>query len=583
MIKELFAYTGKYRTAMLKSLFCTLGEVLCELSIPYLMSLVVDRGIPAQDIGYIAAVGGGMAGLALAAILCGLLNMRYAAVVSQGFAANLRGAVYEQVGRFSFGNIDAFSGASLITRMTNDVTQLQTSTLMMLRMLARAPLMLVCALAISMSINFRLSLVVVVAIVLLFSGTFLIMRYARALFRAMQRKLDALNATVQENLIAIRVVKAFVREQYEKEKFRRVNDDMTAAAIRAGRVASLMMPGMTLVLGATMIAVIWFGGRMVGAGGLLTGELMSFISYIMQILMSVMIFSMILMMLTRARASAERILEVLNTEPAIRDSASALQERPRVRDGRVEFRDVSFRYCEFDENGKECALVLEGISFVAKPGDVVGIVGETGSGKTSLVGLIPRFYDICSGAVFVDGIDVRNYAQEDLRDGIGMVMQKNNLFSGTIRENILWGDEGADMERVEAAARDAQAHGFIVAFPQGYETELGQGGVNVSGGQKQRICIARAMIKRPKILILDDSTSAVDTATEAGIRRALRENYVDATVILVAQRIASVREADRILVLGDGRLEASGTHDELMAAGGTYAEIYNSQSEGGLA
>ena len=569
--------------AMVKSVLCTMGEVLCELFIPYLMSLVVDRGIPAGGISYIATVGGSMIALALLAIFFGLLNMRYAALSSQGFAANLRNALYERAQRFSFGNIDEFSGASLITRMTNDVTQLQTSIMMMLRMLTRAPLMLVCALAISMSINFRLSLVVVVSIALLFSGTLLVMRYARPLFQAMQRRLDALNASVQENLTAIRVVKAFVREPYEKEKFARVNDDLTEAAVRAGSVASLMMPGMTLVLNATMIAVIWLGGRMVGSGNMLTGELMSFISYIMQILMSVMMFSMVLMMLTRARASAERILEVLDTKPAIEDSPEAQRDRPQVGAGRVEFRNAGFRYCELDEQGNPCERVLEDISFVAEPGKVVGIIGETGSGKTSLVSLIPRFYDASAGEVLVDGVDVRSYLQADLRKGIGMVMQKSNLFSGTIRENILWGDEGASMEQVVAAARDAQAHDFISAFPQGYETELGQGGVNVSGGQKQRICIARAMIKRPRILILDDSTSAVDTATEAGIRRALRQNYADVTVILVAQRISSVRDADRILVLGDGRLDAAGTHEELMAAGGTYAEIYNSQTEEGFA
>jgi len=574
MIKRLYTYVGDYKRNILYCLLLVLGEVVCELMLPLMMSRIVDVGIPSGNLRYMGALGAVMVLVALLAMALGVLNSKFSADVSQGFASNLREALYMKTESFSFSNIDRFSGASLVTRMTSDVTMLQMSLMMGLRILTRAPIMLVSALVIAVSINARLSMVIVGAILALAIGTALIVRVAGALFTALQKRLDALNGTVQENLIAIRVVKAFVREGYERLKFERVNDALTKTAMKAGAVTSLLMPMMMLVMGATTVSVIWFGGGFVGAGVMGTGELMSFISYIMQILMSVIMFSMIFVMMTRARACGERALEVLNTEPDILDKKQPGQGM-RITKGEIEFRDVSFRYGGDTEEQN----VLRRISFVAKPGELIGIIGGTGSGKTSLVNLVPRFYDVTEGAVLVDGVDVREYSQHDLRDGIGMVMQKNNLFTGTIHDNLLWGRADADDGAVEKAARAAQAHDFITSFPGGYKTELGQGGVNVSGGQKQRLCIARAMMKSPKILILDDSTSAVDTTTEAAIRRSFQEDFRDTTVLIVAQRISSVQEADKIIVMDDGAISGIGTHDELLAANDIYREIYSSQTE----
>jgi len=575
MIKRLYAYLEEYKRNIFYCVLLVIGEVLCELMLPLMMSRIVDKGIPSENLGYMALLGGLMAAVAVLAMALGVLNAKYSAEASQGFAASLRSALYHKIQTFSFANIDTFSGASLVTRMTSDITQLQNSLMMGLRILIRAPIMLVSAYIIAASINFRLSLVIVGAVFLLVIGTVSIIRVAGALFTAMQKRLDALNGTVQENLIAIRVVKAFVREGYERLKFQRVNDALVQASMKVGTITSFMMPMMMLIMGGTTVGVIWFGGGYVSAGAMGTGELMSFISYIMQILMSVMMFAMISVMITRARACGERALEVLDTVPTILDG-EAIAPR-RVSRGKVEFRNVSFRY-QGDEQD-----VLSGISFTVQPGEVVGIIGGTGSGKTSLVSLIPRFYDVTEGEVLVDGVDVRAYRQKDLRDGIGMVMQKNNLFSGTIKENILWGKEDADMEEITRAARAAQAHSFVEGFPGGYETELGQGGVNVSGGQKQRLCIARAMMKNAPIMILDDSTSAVDTATEAKIRQSFREDYRDTTIFIVAQRITSVQDADKIIVLDGGEISGLGTHDELMKTNTIYQEICLSQSEGGVA
>ncbi|MDR2931844.1 MAG: ABC transporter ATP-binding protein/permease, partial [Oscillospiraceae bacterium] len=521
-------------------------------------------------------IGGLMVLLSAFAIVFGILNAKISAEASQGFSANLRRALFDKIEHFSFSNIDHFSSASLITRMTNDTNQMQGTLMMSMRMLTRAPIMLVSALVIAVSINLRLSSVIFGAIIVLVIAVPFIMRKAGLLFSEMQQRLDALNGTVRENLIGIRVVKAFVREGYERTKFGKSNDDLMASAVKAGNLVAVTMPLMMLVLNATTIAVIWLGGNFVGTGDMTTGALMSFISYIMQILMSVMIFAMVFVMLTRARACAQRILEVLDTATDVRDDAKALPsgDMPKVTQGGVEFRDVSFRY---SAGGGD---VLSGVSFKAEPGALVGIVGGTGSGKTTLVSLIPRFYDASQGEILVDGVNVRDYVQEDLRAGIGMVMQQNNLFSGTIRDNLLWGNPDAGTDDIVGAAKDAQAHNFIESFPDGYETELGQGGVNVSGGQKQRLCIARAMLKKPSILILDDSTSAVDTATEALIRRSFTKNFKDCTVIVVAQRISSVQEADKIIVLDDGVVAGIGTHDELLENNEIYREICISQSEG---
>ena len=589
MIKKLSVHLGGYKKTILLCVFLVIGEVICELVIPLLMSRIVDVGIPAGDIGYMARVGAVMVGVAILAIVFGVLNARFSADASQGFGAGIRGELYNKAQEFSFSNIDRFSSASLVTRMTSDVTLLQNTLMMVLRMFIRAPIMLISAFVIAISINLQLSTVIIGAVVLLLAGTTLIVRVVGGLFSAVQKRLDALNGTVQENLIAIRVVKAFVREGHERLKFKKVNDALVNAAIKAGNITSLIMPIMMLVLNGTTLSVIWFGGRFVGEGVMSTGQLLSFISYIMQILMSIMMFAMIFVMITRARASAERVLEVIDTTPDILDGAAAGGGH-RVTRGEVEFRDVSFRYKHAGGNGNGNGNgnsvgenVLNHISFTARPGEFVGIIGGTGSGKTSLVSLIPRFYDVTGGAILVDGTDVREYSQEALRDGIGMVMQKNNLFSGTIRDNLLWGNEQATQADIEKAARDAQAHGFIESFPHGYDTELGQGGVNVSGGQKQRLCIARAMMKNPPILILDDSTSAVDTATEARIRQSFHDNFKDSTVIIVAQRISSVREADKIIVLEGGEVSAVGTHDELVVQSEIYREICLSQNEGSVA
>lgn len=583
MLKQLSTHIVGYKRMIVLCILLIGVEVGCELTIPLLMSKIVDNGIPSGDIGYMAKIGGIMLLVALVAIGAGVLGARFSANASQGGAASLRGELYRAAQGFSFSNIDQFSSASLVTRMTSDVTLLQNTLLMMLRMLTRAPIMLVCALLIAMSINLRLSLVIVGAIVLIVAGAALIIRLIGGLFSLVQQRLDALNGTVQENLIGIRVVKAFVREGHERLKFQKVNDALTAMAIRVGGIAAFIMPLMMLILNVTTLFVIWFGGQFVSAGTMSAGQLISFISYIMQILMSVMMFSMAFIMVTRAKASAGRVLEVLDTKPDIADPADAGHKVTR---GRIEFRDVCLRYNggNGDENGgAEDKNALNHISFTAEPGEFVGIIGGTGSGKTSLISLIPRFYDTTSGTVLVDDIDVREYTQHALREGIGMVMQKNNLFSGTIRENLLWGNEHASQEELVRAATAAQAHRFIERLPDGYDTLLEQGGVNVSGGQKQRLCIARAMVKNPPVLILDDSTSAVDTATEAHIRQAFRQEFSKSTVLIVAQRISSVREADRIIVLDGGSICGIGTHDELLATNDVYREICNSQNEGSVA
>ncbi|HPV86698.1 MAG TPA: ABC transporter ATP-binding protein [Caldisericia bacterium] len=578
MIKRLYAYIGQYKKNILYCFLVVTGDVICEMMIPLLMAKIVDNGIPQKDIGFIAGMGGIMVLLAVIAIGFGIINMKFSADASQGFAANLRKALFDKVQSFSFSNIDEFSTASLVTRLTSDVTQLQTTVLMTLRMLLRAPLMLISAIVFAMSINLKLSTIIFVAVPALAFGVILVFKSADKLFTIMQQRLDALNGTVQENLIAIRVVKAFVRETHEKLKFKKVNDDLTKAAMKAGYLISLIMPIMIFILSFATITVIWSGGKMVGTHTMGAGELISFISYMMQILISVMMFSMVFILSARAEACGKRVLEVLDTKIDIVDKPDSLAGKtvPAISRGKIEFRGVNFRYSTIGE-GKD---VLSNITFTVEPGEIVAIVGGTGSGKTSLLSLIPRLYDTTAGQVLVDGNDVRDYSLKALRDGIGMVLQKNILFSGTIRENLLWGNENASQAEIEEAAHDAQAHGFIMSFPNGYETELGQGGVNVSGGQKQRLCIARAMMKKPRILILDDSTSAVDTATEAKIRQSFYKNLNGTTVLIVAQRISSVKNANKIIVLDDGRISGIGTHETLFATNTIYREICNSQQEG---
>jgi ATP-binding cassette subfamily B multidrug efflux pump len=594
--KKLFTYIGQYKKYILLVPVFVFLDVMCELSMPWLMSRIVDVGIASKDIYYIAKIGVLMVLLACAAICFGIFNMKFSSIGSLGFGANLRNALFEKVQAFSFSNIDQFSTASLVTRLTNDVNNLQFTFMMGLRLLLRAPMMLVFSFILAYSINARLSLILAIAIPLLAGSVWAILRVAAKRFSIMQEKIDNINSALQENLIGIREVKSFVRYAFEGNKFKKTNDEFTESAIRAISIVIMMMPTMMLVMNGASLAIIWFGGQMVFLGTLGAGELISFLSYVFQILFSVMMISMVFIMLARAQASSKRVMEVLDCKIDIFDKPELVQVKkpaigmdslelasrmltspqPVITRGKVEFRNVSFKY-NLAGTGEN---VLSNISFIAEPGEVIAIVGGTGTGKTTLVSLIPRLYDATEGSVLVDEVDVRDYRLEDLRDGIGMVLQKNTLFSGTIRENLLWGNENATQEEIENACKDAQAHEFISSFPKGYDTDLGQGGVNVSGGQKQRLCIARAMLKKPKILILDDSTSAVDSNTEAKIRESFDKNLAHTTVFIIAQRISSVRDADKIIVLDDGQIVGIGTHAELINNNAIYQEINSSQQEG---
>lgn len=580
MIRKLSLFLGGYRKTLLIIPLLVFLDVMAELSMPLLMARVIDIGIPVKDVPFITRTGLYMIGLALAAICFGVLNMRLTTNVSMGFGANLRDALFEKIQQFSFNNIDYFSTASLITRLTNDVNNIQSTVMMILRLLVRAPMMLIIAFFLAYSINAELSIVLAIAIPILAVGILLIMRTAVTRFSIVQKRIDALNNTVQENLVGIRVVKSFVREDHEIEKFSAANDNLTNAGISAMSIAILNLPVMMLVMNGATIAIIWMGGQMVFAGSLGAGGLIGFLSYVIQILMSVMMISMVILMSARAEASGKRIIEVLETDIDILEPRKPVipVRQAQQASGQVEFRNVSFKYHQSDSGEN----VLSDITFTARPGQVIGLVGGTGTGKSTLVHLIPRLYDVSAGAVLVDGVDVREYSLEALREKIGIVLQKNTLFSGTIRENVLWGHSSASEEDMIAACRDAQAHEFIVSFPNGYDTLLGQGGVNVSGGQKQRLCIARAMLKKPEILILDDSTSAVDTATEASIRASFYQNLAGTTVLIIAQRISSVRGADQILVLDDGHITGMGTHEELLLVNPIYQEINASQQEGAL-
>ena len=577
MLSKLFKYIRGYEKAAILAPLLVIVEVVCELILPKLMSGVIDTGIEGDGgFSYILKVGAVMLGLAVCSMLAGAASVKFAARSSQGFGANLRKAMFDRVQEFSFADIDRFSSASLITRLTNDVNNIQSMVNMGLRILIRAPFMLIAALAVCLSINGKLTLILICVVPVMALAVGLLMKACRKLFELFQKKIDGLNDSVQENLVAIRVVKAFVREDYEKKKFKKSNDELRDAAINAVTRVVFMQPIMMVAFNVSIVLSLWIGGKFVVGGSLLTGELYSFISYIMNVLMSVMMLAFTLLQLTRARACAERINEVLDTVPDIRDGENAAQTALPAPRGSVEFRDVSFRYVATGTGDD----VLSHIDLKIEPGEFVAIVGGTGVGKSSLVNLIPRFYDVTGGAVYVDGVDVRDYPVEALRERIGMVLQNNVLFSGTIRENLLWGDPNATEEDMIQAAKNAQAYDFIMSFPDGFDTYIDQGGVNVSGGQKQRLCIARAMLRHPSILILDDSTSAVDSATEAAIRESFSKNLKGTTVIIIAQRISSVRHADRIVILDDDHIAGLGTHDELLATNAIYQEIYNSQQEG---
>ena len=548
-----------------------LTEVAGDVVMPKLVSLIINNGVYGADTAYIIRTGVFMVLAAFVMMIAGVLGNYFAARASISFASDLRVDIFKKVQEFSFKNIDKFSTGSLITRLTNDITQMQNVIRMALVMLLRSPGMLIGAFIMAVTINARLALVIAVVTPVLGFGIFFIMKKALPRFNIMQKKLDILNSGIQENLTNIRVVKSFVRTDFEKEKFKNANDDLMDNSLRAMYIMMYTQPLMMFLMNLTTISVVWFGGQFVAAGGMDVGDLAAFTTYIVQILMSLMMLSMIILQGSRALASSRRIAEILDEKIDLTDYAANCKEA-KVTDGKIEFKNVFFSY-----SGKND--VLEDITFDILAGETVGILGATGSGKTSLVQLIPRLYDVTDGEILVDGVNVKDYSLKNLRDGVGMVLQKNVLFSGTIMENLLWGDEDATEEEVYKSSEYAQAHGFITATDEGYERELGQGSVNVSGGQRQRICIARALLKKPKILILDDSTSAVDTATEAKIRESFSEDLKDTTKIIIAQRISSVMEADKIIVLDDGKIVGMGTHNELMKNSEEYRDIYYSQKD----
>ncbi|HHU22978.1 MAG TPA: ABC transporter ATP-binding protein [Clostridiales bacterium] len=581
MIKILTRHLGEYKKSAFIAPMFVLVETIIMLILPTLMSDIVDVGIKNSNIPYILKCGGIMVLLSLIGAVAGILSARNSSLAAQGFGSNLRVSLYNHIQDFSFADVDKFSTASLITRTTSDVRILQTSLQMSLRVLLQAPFQLIVALIIVIGYSFKLSIIYLFAVPILFFVITLLMRSAHHLFMANQQKLDNLNATIQENLIAIRVVKSFVRANYERQKFKNANDELTRANIRAISRIILMNPTSTLILNMVTLLIYWFGGKMVGNGEFLSGELLAIITYLQQIMMSVMMFSFILMQYTRAQACVTRINEVLETVPDIQDSEHAEPAAPETdlfQGSSVEFENVSFKY-SLTGSGEE---VLKNLSFKVEPGEIVAIIGGTGSGKSSLVNLIPRFYDVTQGRVLVNGIDVRDYKITDLRRKIGMVLQKNVLFSGSIRDNIRWGKEDATDEEIIQALKSAQAYDFVMSFPDGLDTQLHQGGTNVSGGQRQRLCIARAILKKPSILILDDSTSAVDSDTESRIRESFRRELKGCTVFIIAQRISSVMEADKIILLDEGEIESIGTHRDLIERSPIYQEIYTSQQEGVL-
>ena len=582
MLKTLWPHARPYSKWICLGVLCSAAEAVFELLIPLVMSDIVDIGIANGDQNFILRKGIQMVIMAMVSLCFGLGAAACSSIAGMGFGANLRTAEYDHIQDYAFSNIEKFSTASLVTRLTNDVNNLQMTLMFAMRLLVRAPVMLVAALFLSVRISYQLSNVFLVALPVLIVSVVLILTKASPHFRAMQEKTDALNLVVQENLTGIRVVKSFVKEDHEREKFAKRNLDLKSNAEKAFGMVVINMPIMMLIVYGTIIAVMWFGGQMVYAGSLEAGKLITFFTYITQIMMSLMMVSMIFMMMTRSIACARRIAEVLREKPAITDDDAKLdtgadgsKTPAEVKNGSVDFDHVSFKY---DPSSPE--WILQDVDLHIRSGQTVGILGGTGSAKTTLVSLIPRLYEASEGTVKVGGRPVADYTMEHLRDAVSVVLQKNTLFSGTIRENLLWGDPNATEEQLWAACRAACADEFLERMPDGLDTDLGQGGVNVSGGQKQRLCIARAILKQPKVLILDDSTSAVDTATDAKIRKAFANELGDTTKIIIAQRVTSICEADLILVMDGGRIVAQGTHDELMNSCDIYREVYQSQQEG---
>ena len=572
-LKRYKKYITPYLSAFVIGPLMMLTEVAGEVMLPKFMSMIINNGVASRNVAYIGKMGTLMVLTVLFMAVGGILGAYFSAKASISFTSDMRNDLFRKVQQFSFENIDGYSTGSLVTRLTNDVQQVQNVLMMGLRMALRAPGMFLGALIMAFLMNRRLAAVILIVIPVLLAAIILILKTAFPRFGEMQRRLDRLNSGIQESLTNVRVVKSFVREAHEIEKFSRLNRDLKESSLRALRIVITTMPVMMFAMNVTTLAVVWYGGNIIIAGKMPVGDLTAFTTYIVQILMSLMMLSMVFLQSSRASASMKRINEIFDTEIGLNDDHAKNKDK-KVTEGRVEFKNVSFGYS--GENGRK-DLVLEGISFTAEPGQTIGIIGSTGSGKTSLVQLIPRLYDVTGGEVLVDGVNVKEYSLKHLREGVGMVLQKNILFSGTIEENLRWGNEDAPMEDVIRFSESAQADPFVKTFKNGYDTEMGQGGVNVSGGQKQRLCIARALLKRPKILILDDSTSAVDTATEAKIRESLYHDLKDTTKIIIAQRISSVQEADQILVLEDGKIIGHGTHEELLKTCEAYSEIYTTQ------
>ena len=571
-MKEFLSYVRPYKKEAFLAIFCILSETVFELVIPLVMASIVDVGVANADTHYILMKGVQMLLFALIALGLGIGSSIYSARCSQGVGAELRKAEFARLQQFSFANTDHFSSASLVTRLTSDVTTIQNALAGGMRPGFRSPVMMITAMTASFLINARLALVFLVAAPVLAVILFIIISHVRPMYTVMQGAIDKVNRIIQENLTAVRVVKSYVRGDYEKEKFDEVNDNLQTASESAFRTATLNMPAMQFIMYSTILAILWFGGNLLTVGGMKVGELTGFLSYVLQVLNSLMMFSNAFLMVTRAMGSWKRISEVMDEQIDIGEERAGDIE---VRHGDIVFDHVSFKY-----NKDAAENVLTDISLHIEAGQTIGIIGQTGAAKSTLVQLIPRLYEAVEGTVYVDGHPVWEYPLEGLRDSIAMVLQKNTLFSGTVKDNLKWGNENATDEQIDEACRLACVDEFIGRLENGYDTEMGQGGVNVSGGQKQRLCIARAILKEPKVLILDDSTSAVDTATEGKIREGLAKSLPDTTKIIIAQRITSVMDADRIFILDDGRLVASGTHESLLASNAIYQDIYYSQQEG---
>lgn len=572
MLKRIFSYMKQYKKYACLALLCIAVEAVLELMVPMIMADLIDNGVVNGDTAYIYTKGLQMAGCAVLALILGIGSARFSALAGQGLGANIRQAEYEKLQSYSFANIDHFRVSSLVTRLTSDVTNIQNSVSTGMRPFGRSPVMLIFASSVAFTINRTLALVFFVALPILAVLLIIIIMNVRPLYGRMQNAIDLVNRSIQENLTAIRVVKAYVRGDYEVSKFEEVNANLKKESEKAFGIAVLNMPAMQFVMYGTIISILFIGGHLINAGQLKIGELTSFLSYVLLILNSLMMMSNVFLMMTRSLASASRIVEVLDEKIDITDEQA---EDISVKKGSIEFDHVWFKY---KKEAKE--YVLSDVSFNIEAGQTIGIIGQTGSAKTTLVSLIPRLYDATKGTVRIDGIDVKKYPMRHLRDAIAVVLQKNTLFSGSLLSNLYWGNENASMEEINEACHIACVDEFLDRLPQGYDTDMGQGGVNVSGGQKQRICIARAILKKPKVLILDDSTSAVDTATEAKIREGLTKKLPDMTKIVIAQRISSVKHADQIIILDRGKVAAIGTHETLLANNRIYQEIYESQKEG---